>query len=102
VPAPQFLPRDDADLGPTENPSPREHDVLHLVAAGMSNREIGVRLGIAEQTVKNHMLNVSRRYQLRGRAQAVSAALARGWIGAVDWTTRPSEAGSDVVSGGDQ
>lgn len=58
----------------------RELEVLELVAHGLRNREIGERLGISEQTVKNHMWNVLQRLSLPDRTRAAVVAIARGWI----------------------
>jgi DNA-binding NarL/FixJ family response regulator len=58
----------------------RELEVLKHVALGMSNRQIGVRLGITEQTVKNHMWNVLRKVPAGDRTGAALHAVTRGWI----------------------
>ncbi|MDR4156777.1 LuxR C-terminal-related transcriptional regulator, partial [Bacillus cereus] len=45
-----------ADSGdPTANLTPSERKVLELIGDGLSNREIGEKLGVAEKTVKNHI-----------------------------------------------
>jgi two-component system NarL family response regulator len=53
----------------------RELDVLKLVAKGLSNREIGAELFIAENTVKNHVRNVLEKLQLHSRMEAVVYAM---------------------------
>jgi DNA-binding CsgD family transcriptional regulator len=58
----------------------RELQVLEQVAHGLRNREIGQRLAITEQTVKNHMSNLLRKLSLPGRTRAVVVAIERGWI----------------------
>lgn len=60
--------------------SERELEVLRLVAAGYSNREIARELYITEGTVKNHISNVLRKLDLRDRTQAAFYAVERGWI----------------------
>ena len=50
--------------------TPREKEVLQLIAAGYSNREIAEQLYIAERTVKNHVNSILRRLNLRDRTQA--------------------------------
>jgi DNA-binding NarL/FixJ family response regulator len=72
-----FDPRTVRALLPTRAPAGpilpgREEDVLRLIAAGLSNKQIGARLGIAERTVKAHAGSVFRRI---GVADRVSAAL---------------------------
>jgi DNA-binding NarL/FixJ family response regulator len=60
--------------------TPREISVLREVAAGGGNREIGVRLSIAEETVKVHMKRVLEKLGAVDRTQALMIALQRGII----------------------
>lgn len=53
----------------------RELEVLRLVAAGMSNREIAGELFIAENTVKNHVRNILEKLHLHSRMEAVVYAM---------------------------
>lgn len=63
-----------------ENLTPRETEVLQLVSEGNSNKEIGRRLFIAEETVKNHVKNILGKLGANDRTQAVSIAVRRGII----------------------
>lgn len=58
--------------------SPREVEVLRLVAAGHSNPEIGRRLFIGEATVKTHLLHVFEKLGVSDRTRAVTLALELG------------------------
>lgn len=58
----------------------RETEVLRLMAAGHSNREIGTLLHMAEGTVKNHVSVILGKIGVRDRTRAVLAALERGLI----------------------
>ena len=58
--------------------SPRELSVLSCVAAGLTNGEIGVELGIAADTVKTHVARVLEKLGARDRTQAASMALRIG------------------------
>lgn len=60
--------------------SPRELEVLQLVAEGLSNKEIGARLGIAENTIKIHVANIFTKLGVSDRTQALVVALKRGII----------------------
>ena len=58
--------------------TPRELEVLKLIAVGANNREIAQQLYISEGTVKNHVTNILNRLNLRDRTQA--AILARTYL----------------------
>jgi len=60
--------------------SPREMEILTLVAKGKSNKEIGAELNISEGTVRVHASNLLSKLHCNGRAQAVSEAIRRGII----------------------
>ena len=60
--------------------TPREHDVLLLVAEGMTNKEIGGRLSITEDTVKKHVQNIIWKLRAADRTQAAIMALKLGLL----------------------
>jgi two-component system NarL family response regulator len=60
--------------------TPRELEVLKLIVAGRSNKEIGAGLGIAEGTVKIHVNNLLGKLGVADRTQAVTEALKRGIV----------------------
>jgi DNA-binding CsgD family transcriptional regulator len=65
---------------PDRRLTPRERQVLQQAALGMSNRQIGEELQIAEQTVKNHLSSAMRKLSIRDRTSAVVIALGQGLI----------------------
>ena len=70
-----------ASSAPGETPlTPRELEVLRLLAHGLSNREISERLFIAETTVKFHVANVMRKLEVTRRSEAVYVASQLGAI----------------------
>jgi DNA-binding NarL/FixJ family response regulator len=65
---------------PAVSLSGRERQVLKLVAAGLSNPEIGQRLHISEATVKTHLLRIFAKLDVSNRTAAVVAAMAAGLL----------------------
>jgi DNA-binding NarL/FixJ family response regulator len=66
--------------GEQENPlTSRERQILELVAQGVGNRDIAVRLHIAENTVKNHLKNIMQKLHLNNRVQLAKYAYEQGW-----------------------
>jgi DNA-binding NarL/FixJ family response regulator len=63
-----------------QEPTAREIEVLQLVADGLVNRDIGVRLFLSEETVKSHVRHLLAKLQARSRAHAVAVGFRRGLI----------------------
>ncbi|MDT0450085.1 response regulator transcription factor [Streptomyces hesseae] len=63
--------------------SPRETEILGLVAEGLANRQISKRLFISEATVKTHLVHIYDKLGVDSRTAAVAAGLAAGLIRAV-------------------
>lgn len=60
--------------------TPREVDVLRLVAKGNANKEIGAQLSLTEETVKSHIRNILAKLEARDRTHAVTIGAKRGII----------------------
>lgn len=63
---------------PLDELSAREHEVLELVAAGLSNQEIGDRLSLAEKTIKHYMTSILSKLRVRSRVEAALLAYREG------------------------
>lgn len=59
---------------PVDELTERERDILELVAAGCTNREIGLRLHLSETTVKHYMTNILQKLHVRSRVEAALLA----------------------------
>ena len=58
------------EQAPARSLSPREEEVLRLLAGGLANKQIARRLGIAERTVKAHLTSVFQQLGVTDRTQA--------------------------------
>ncbi len=65
---------DAGSMGAIEDLSPREREVLELLAHGLKNREIAERLFLSEATVKTHVRHLLDKLRLRNRAEAAAFA----------------------------
>ncbi|MEO8625328.1 MAG: response regulator transcription factor [Candidatus Limnocylindrales bacterium] len=63
---------------PLDELSVREREVLELVAAGLSNQEIGDRLSLAEKTIKHYMTSILSKLRVRSRVEAALLAYREG------------------------
>lgn len=70
---------DDA-AGPREPLSPREQEVLKLIAEAHTNRQIGDILHLSEKTVESHRANILRKLGMRDRVELVRYAIRRGLV----------------------
>jgi two-component system response regulator DevR len=58
----------------------RQLNVLRLIAAGFSNREIGTQMHLSENTIKSHVHEIFRKLNVRNRAEAAVRANQEGWL----------------------
>jgi ATP/maltotriose-dependent transcriptional regulator MalT len=72
-------PRTDEQMEPL---TAREREILELLAAGLTNREIAQRLVVSARTVETHVARVTGKLGVNSRARAVARAVARGILGA--------------------
>jgi DNA-binding NarL/FixJ family response regulator len=64
----------------SEKLTPREHEVLDLLAAGLPNRAIATRLGLSDNTVKFHVTAILGKLNAATRTEAVTLGIRRGLI----------------------
>lgn len=68
---------EDSTFSPLTN---REMEILELIIEGLSNKGIAARLGISQQTVKNHVTSILAKLNCSDRTQAAIYALRHGWV----------------------
>jgi DNA-binding NarL/FixJ family response regulator len=66
--------------GIVETLTDREIETLRLVAQGLTNKAIGLALGISDRTVQGHLANIYGKLNVSSRTEAVTKALKQGWI----------------------
>jgi DNA-binding NarL/FixJ family response regulator len=66
--------------GQVEPLSERELDVLQMAGRGLTNKAIGLELGISDRTVQGHLANIYGKLGVASRTEAVTKALKLGWI----------------------
>ena len=66
------------------NLSPREREIMHLMAEGGTAQDVSDQLGVSVETVRTHVRNVIRKLQARNRVHAIAIALERGEIALTD------------------
>jgi DNA-binding NarL/FixJ family response regulator len=71
-----------ATMDPYDTLTTREREILHLVAEGGTNAQVGERLGISPRTADTHRTNLMRKLDLHSHAQVVRYAMQRGIISA--------------------
>lgn len=64
--------------------SPREREIMHLMAEGLTAERIGERISVSVETVRTHVRNAIRKLQARNRVHAIAIALERGEIALED------------------
>ncbi|WP_176042547.1 response regulator [Burkholderia stabilis] len=79
--------------------TPREHEVVRALAGGASNKEIARTLDVAESTVKNHIQNILKKFNLASRVQIAVHAVEHG-IADVDRSPRTRQAGHPAPKSG--
>ncbi len=60
--------------------TPRETEILNYIAQGYLNKQIALKLGISEQTIKNHVTSILRKLNANARTEAVVVAIKQGII----------------------
>jgi len=60
--------------------TPREREIVTMVAYGHTNKEIATALGITVKTVETHKTNIMQKLEITSRAELVRFALTQGWL----------------------
>jgi len=79
--------REETTTGSRGRLTDREKEMLQLVVNGLTNKEIGSQVGIAESTVKRHIHNILEKLQMDNRVQAAAYAVRSGLVSSEDTTS---------------
>ena len=77
--------------------TPRETEILRLMASGLQNKEIALRLGLSPATVRNHVHSLIGKLGVHSKLEAVSLAFRNGWV-----TAEAQIGGAAKSLGGDE
>ena len=69
----------DAQQGELTLLTPREREVLQLLAEGLPNREIAAQLSISIKTVESHRSNMMTKLEVKNKTELIKYALRKGW-----------------------
>jgi DNA-binding NarL/FixJ family response regulator len=86
------------ERGTEDKLSPRELEILLLVARGMSNRQIALALTLAEATVKRHLANLYPKLGVSSRSEATQKALSEGYISTREVTQKEKDVSTRMGS----
>jgi DNA-binding NarL/FixJ family response regulator len=64
----------------TSTLTPRQHEIVAMIAAGFTNREIADRLGLTPGTVSEHIANIRWRLELARRREIVAWTIEQAWL----------------------
>lgn len=78
--SPSIQPQDPDPKPPEAKITPRQAEVLKLVAKGFTNKEIARLLNIGSESVKEHIANILIRLDASSRSEAVAIAMSEGWL----------------------
>ncbi len=76
----RYTRQEDTDVPSVADLTPREKEILKLVAQGSTNKEIAKSLTITEHTVKNHLRNILEKLHVRNRVEAATMAVREGLV----------------------
>jgi PAS domain S-box-containing protein len=86
-------PSEPIHLNPEPRVTPRQREILDLIASGMSTTEVASELRLSRETVRNHLRNASRELRAHNRVEAIAAAHRLGLLAAPALGPQPTDAG---------